>query len=450
MIVPDDDLPGSIVPEHDLPGGYETSNEVKKKFLAGTATRSQLAEAYKRETPGWNQTAWEKYRPDYAAGGWVTDITGSPALGTAANVLVNALPIALSGNLKPETAIRPEVQRLLDQGIVPTVGQAANPKTALGGMTRKAEDALMSVRGVGDVVAGSRMRALEEVNRAALNQAMPGAEKVSQVGNAGIQEMRDALGSAYDKLYAGKNVTAIPTQLWKGFQQAKSSTLLPLNAEGSNAFNAIIKKSFWDRLPMGNTLPADSVKAEMIGDIGKAANKFARSSTMAEQATGEALFNAKNVLQEWLNTATGAKSVASVDAAYKASFTLKKAAERAAAQGGVFTPYQLLKASKEGTSLNQLARDAQAVMGNSLPNSGTIDRGVMAYFLRNPSKALASIVGMVPTGALYSRPVQNALIQGVPGNASMLGPAAGELTGILRRPVQDSMVPLSDIPTGNR
>jgi hypothetical protein len=136
------------------------------------------------------------------------------------------------------------------------------------------------------------------------------------------------------------------------------------------------------------------------------------------------------VLQGWLNAATGAKDVASLDKAYQASTVLKKAAERAAAQGGVFSPYQLLKASRPGTDLNQLARDAQAVMGNNLPNSGTADRGVAAYMLANPTKALASLAGMIPAGLLYSRPVQKFIVG--PSLSSQAYP--GALMPLLGRP----------------
>jgi hypothetical protein len=456
--VPDE---SSIEPGRFVPDSPDAS------ILPKNATKEQ-AIAYLKAHPEFFQTAWQKYNPPYTAGGWVTDQLAkygltrpiAAAAGGITNFLVNAAPIALSGSpekLAPSAA-RPEVQRLLEQDVVPTIGQAVNPKTVMGGMIRKGEDTLTSIRGVGDVVTAARVRALEDMNRAALNTAMPEGETVSQVGNAGIEEAKDALSAAYDKLYAGKNVIipkpSIPTggslssqvfkvspESWprvvssassmentaigKAIEATKDSTTLPINEK---VFDAVMKKAFWNRIPENGILPASSVKAEMIGDVGKAAYRLSKSSLASDQATGEALFNAKSALQDWLNAATGANKVETLDAAYKASKVLEKAATRGAAQGGTFTPYQLLKASPPGSELNQLARDAQAVMGNNVPNSGTIDRAFWAYVMSHPGKGLASLLGMIPASILYSRPVQSLLINppGLPAAASALGPAAAE------------------------
>jgi len=334
--------------------------------------------------------------------------------GALASGVGYAIPKVAAKMLHPITP-SPEVQALLDRGVVPTPGQA------VGGTINRIEQKLSSLPIIGDIINSARSRPKLEFNKAALNIAMPpGAGEVSQAGNAGLQEVKSALGSAYDRLYAGKDVQ-VPQALFSTLQQSKNVPVLPLNSEGKKTFDAVLRKSLWDRIPAGGTLPAENVKAEIIGDIGKAARQLQGSSAASEKAVGDALMAARSSVQQWLNSATGAQNVGALDKAYAAKVALEKATGRAAAQGGVFTPYQALTAARNSPDLRTLAQNAQSVLGNTVPNSYTADRGLLAGAFLRPTElaTLQSLLGVGIAAPLYSRPSSRFLLGDlIPGQAA--------------------------------
>lgn len=303
----------------------------------------------------------------------------------------------------------PEVKELLSRGIVPTPGQAAG-----GGMSR-AEEKLTSIPLTGEIIQNARVRPRDEFNRAALNIAMPNGGKVTQAGNAGFEEVKQGLGSAYDRVFAGKSVVpdaALKTTL----SAAKNVPILPLNKARQKTFDTVMDRVLWERVPMVNgmpiAIPAENVKAEIIGDLGKVARQHLNSTVAEEKSLGEALMTARDMVNDWLKAEVGktspkaAAEIAHIDARYGVRKQLEKAVDRAAAQGGVFTPYQAIRATVPGTDARGLAETAQSVIGNRVPNSGTTDRGLMAYLAMHPSSVVnpAEYIGIPLASLAYSRP----------------------------------------------
>lgn len=299
------------------------------------------------------------------------------------------------------------VQNLLRMGIVPTPGQAAGP-TSFGG---KLEQRAQSVLGVGDMITGGRNRVGAEFNRAAINQGVPEGQKaIQQIGKEGISQLKLASGANYDRLLAGK--TVVPDEaLAKAIIAAKQSPMLPLNDAGQKRFDEIIEKLFWQRVPYQNVstgasstlplpagvisqhagqkgasvaaMPADKMKAEVIGDLGRAAQKYLKSPDAEQQALGEALMNARDAAQSWMLKSAGvsAKDIAIADTAYGAQKAVEAASKAAKARGGEFSPLQLLRSARPGSATERLAENAQAVLPGIVPNSGTIDRATLAALL---------------------------------------------------------------------
>lgn len=332
----------------------------------------------------------------------------------------------------------PAVKRLLGEGVVPTPGQAA------GGPVAQAEEKLQSVFGVGDIVKHGRVRAGEEFNKAALNRSVPAGDKVTEAGAAGLEQAKTFLSNAYDKVFAGKTVTVDPS-LAQMVGVAKSVPALPLSAEGEKTFDAVLKKSLWDRLPQGS-VPADKMKAEIIADLGTAARDLRSSSVASERAVGEAIGAARDAAQQWLAQAVSkgnpqtAAQIANIDKAYANRIAVGKAVERAKANGGVFTPNQLQTAAKTG-ALRPLANDAQEVLGSRVPNSGTIDRGTLAMLLGGGAAGANEYFGgpsyltaLAAAPVIYSRPGSRYMVGDlVPGQGALaellrkLGPAASQV-----------------------
>ena len=93
------------------------------------------------------------------------DVTKNAGLGAAAGW---AIPQALTATGKGIQAgiNRPEVQRLREMGVTPTVGQA------VGGIANKMEQMAMSFPILGDVIRGARQRSFDEWNNAQVNAAI--------------------------------------------------------------------------------------------------------------------------------------------------------------------------------------------------------------------------------------------------------------------------------------
>ncbi len=348
---------------------------------------------------------------DKATAGAIGGAVGDAALRVGARI---AQPIMQS----------PAVARLLGNGVVPTPGQAAGADSVLG----RTEQKLQSVFGVGEVVKHGRDRAATEFNVAALNRGMPEG-KVAEAGNAGMQQLRDALSAGYDRVYAGRTVQP-DRVLANAIVAAKQVPLLPLNEANEKAFDAAMKKVVWDRIPQVNmgagsvlAIPADKMKQEIIGELGQLSRKHLKSPLASEQALGEAFAAARDAAQGWLKTEVAksspqaAAAIDTLERAYANRVGLKKAADKAAATGGVFTPNQLQRSAPEATGLRQLANDAQEILSSRVPNSGTIDRGTLAMLIGGGAAGANSYIGgpeyltaLAAAPLLYSRAVSRYMI----------------------------------------
>ena len=94
----------------------------------------------------------------------------------------------------------------MEAGVTPTPGQI------LGGVSNRLEEAAQSVPFVGDAIKAARGRAVEDLNRAAINRALhPIGESLDRntpLGREAITEMHDKIGANYDRLVPQLQVQA--------------------------------------------------------------------------------------------------------------------------------------------------------------------------------------------------------------------------------------------------
>lgn len=311
------------------------------------------------------------------------------------------------GNLvtgAPVVARTPQVNQLLANDVVPTIGQAASssPSRVAQAMGR-AEEKAMSIPFVGDIIGNSRRRAVEEFNRAAITRAMPPGQAAQQIGEDGVTAARQALGAAYDNIYQNHIIRSDPRFI-ADLATARTSTNVPLSQNGLTQFDAIIQRQL-QRFP-ANGLPAREAKMSIEADLGAAARDLmAPGSTAEERAVGQAVRNARDAFRSLMarNLPPGqAAGLPPLNQGYANSQVLRQTAERARAQGGVFTPFQLQTAARPGTPMREFANAGQAVLGGRVPNSGTTDRALIAGML-SPAAA-GYYFGMPMLGALGAAP----------------------------------------------
>lgn len=334
---------------------------------------------------------------------------GESGVGNAVKGGLWGLAGGVAGNLatgSPVVTRSPQVDTMLQSGVVPTIGQAAaSSPSPIARTVGRAEEKAMSIPVVGDIIGNARRRAVEDFNRAAINKGLPpGATPVRAIGEQGIDLAKRALGSAYDDIYKNAQV-AIDPQLLQGVAAAKNSTVVPLGAAGEKTFDDILKRNLWDRLPVGQSLPSRDAKMTIEADLGKAARDLRMSSVSAERDVGKAVENARQAFRDLMarNLPAGdAAQLPAVDRAYANMVPVKAAAERAKAQNSVFSPYQLQASTRAGTDMRDFANAGQAVLAGRVPNSGTTDRALVAGML-SPAAA-GYYFGMPMLGALGAAP----------------------------------------------
>ncbi len=303
---------------------------------------------------------------------------GNIAMGAAGGALGDTAARVASRAIQPIMQSAP-VRALLAHDVVPTPGQAAGPNSFLGRLEQKAQ----SIFGVGDVINAGRNRAGVEFNRAAINQGVPqGQPAIQAIGDEGIAQLGDQAGRNYTRQLAGHTVQVDPA-IVAAVDASARSTRLPLSQAGEGRFHDLINRLFYQRLPPSGSMPANELKAQIIGDIGHAAQQYRNSGDAEQRALGAALGNARNSIQQWMLRQTGApaREIAMADTAYGAQKAVENAGDRALARGGEFNPLQLLRQANEGSATERLAQAGQAVLPGTVPNSGTIDRATLAALL---------------------------------------------------------------------
>jgi hypothetical protein len=327
----------------------------------------------------------------------------------------------------------PKVKALLDKEIVPTMGSSA------GGIWRDLEDKATSLPIVGNLIQNARRRSVEEFNRAALTMGTPPGEEIGAVGREAVGLGKSAFGRAYDKVYAGNEI-GMSVPLAKDIAAAKGSTIIPLSDDASRQFDQIMKREVFDRL-QGGPVPTNQAKLEIEANLGKAAQK-------ADGALRDALVEARNAFRSAMGRSVGpdgAQALTGIDKAYSNFADIKKATQRADAQGGLFTPNQLQRSAKPGV-LKTLADDAQGVLPNTVANSGTVDRLLSNVMLTGGAAAGGALpffgapylAAAAASPLIYSRLGQRYMLGDLPGQGVLssqlraLAPYAAAGGGILR------------------
>jgi hypothetical protein len=323
------------------------------------------------------------------------------AFGAVAGGLGGATGKLLTGS--PLVKPTEQTSRLLKEGIVPTIGQnASSSPSQVAQALGRFEEKAASLPVVGDFITGARRRALGEFNRAAINKAAPG---IKQIGKDGVEEAVERAGAAFDDVYQGAKVGP-SDDLAAALLSAQDKPAIGLSEEAAKKYDRIIDRLVTQRLKPD--MDAGLVKKTIESDLGKEARNLKFSSASDDRALGEALMSARDAIRDVMQKAVGpekAGKLADLNRGYAAAKTVEKASDKAMAQGGVFTPYQLQRAAGDGL-LRPLADDAQAVLASRVPNSGTADRilqGGIASGQFPSTGTLGYLGGTLATSPVYSR-----------------------------------------------
>ena len=385
------------------------------------------------------------------------------AMGAAGGALGYAAPKVLSSIVQPIRQSAP-VRALIDEGIIPTIGQAARAtKTAGGKVIGGLEDAITSVPLLGDLVKGARSRAFKEVQEAAIARATPQGVPVTNLsGREAIAATSDAVSDAY-----GMALDKIGTvRLDKEFLNSSPQIVqraVALNPQQKADVANVVEQVISSRVnPAGGAVDARIAKT-IDSDLGSYVREFSRSSQASERQMAGVI---REVQTQWRNLITrnapDAETAAMLKDANRAFANLlrvEKASIKGASQSGEFTPAQLNQAVREltpnkrqfakgGALMQDLSDPAAQVLTGRLGDSGTATRAMLGLGLLGGGGAAANeqyggpdwltkgLLAAALMGPMYSRAGSRYAIGDlIPGQQSLapLLSNAAPLGGILGR-----------------
>ena len=352
-----------------------------------------------------------------------------------------ALPAALSGVGKvaskgAQRMNRPEVQRLREKGVQPTVGQT------LGGSFNRLEEAAQAVPFLG--VRKARERAQGEWRKSFFDDALAPLGK--KVDDADPQQMliqaEGAIDEAYDAARAlmPKGMT-VDNGLRESLATVKSKVAdggIALNGDELRDFNRVWKNLQPLFANKGKVSQAELQKIDKA--LSNQAGKSNASKEMKE-AIGE--------LRAAFTDSVGKNNPAykeAYDKAQRGFMGLSRLRDAAGKDAeGVFTPGQAVtatrkqdKSASKGTTgegyLQREAQDGRRVLGDKVRDSGTAENllgsgGLLAGAI-NPATTAATIAGIVGGKALSGRGAQKTIVDALMGTGKvtdMVGQRGGAL-----------------------
>lgn len=368
----------------------------------------------------------------------------------------------------------PQVQALVNEGIVPTLGEsAAASGTRTGRMVGRMEEAGTSTFGIGQAIGAGRERALRELNRAALTRATPrGMPVTERVGREGLADTYDSISQVYtDALNRIGMVRDDPTRpIAQDLSRRVNQALVGMPQDAANNVREIIRDTIANReSPVAGAYTAQIAK-QVDEDLGARIRDFQNAhGDSTSRISANALRAAQQAWRDLIRrNAPDQATRDSLDEANRAFANyvrVERASTNPGAIEGVFNATQLSRAVRDtagggarraqygrGASLMEdLSDPARAVLSDRLGESGTIPRGLMTALLSGGLGAgaigneqlggpsfLTMLLGAAAAGPLlYSRPVSRYAIGNLAPalqnpTANVLGAAAPYAGGLGR------------------
>jgi hypothetical protein len=435
--------------------------------LAGTAGLGALArEAAKRAAPrllGGGRTAQfgRNLATDIAYSGAYGGMSGQGALesaveGGVGSIFGQGVGRVLGGAVSGVN-VSPAVDYLRSRNIPLTTGQT------LGGMADRVEQRAMSIPLVGDMIRNRRIDGIEAFNQTALNDAgAPIGARPNAIGQEGLDQLGQSVSDAYTNATAGTSVPIDPQMMQDLSAAARAARMLPPDYQPR--FEQVMDNRVQPAV-MSGQMTGEQFQQARRGLAGSRASASGAAPGF-EQEYREALTLAEDALTNQMMRGGGAETVSRLSAANAANRnfrTVENAAERNI--GGtntdmpfVFTPNQLQRAGLRTEQrfpgprpFADLADNAQQVLPQTIPNSGTADRAMQALipslaaggagvgYLAGGDGSAAGTGAAIPTAAMIlaalggTRQGQraiNAMLTQRPASARALADAVRRNTGL--------------------
>lgn len=351
------------------------------------------------------------------------------AVGAAGGAAGKVIGGAAARVLSPNTS--EDVTKLVESGVNPTPGQM------LGKGLSRVEEGATSIPLTGDVVKAGQRGALEDFNRATLNQVLgPIGQQIDEntpIGRKAIDEAARKVGDAYDQL-----VPSLTAKVDAPFVNAVQQTAqLAKNLPGDYAdqFASVLKNEVLSKFSPNGTMTGQTFK-EVESTLGQMASDYSHSASVNERYFGSAVRELQDQMRQLLarSNPDAAQALQANNAAYAMLKRVQTASAASVKGGGVFTPSQLLQAIRSqdpslgkgsfarGNALMQIYGEAgENVLGSKLPDSGTAFRSMVDHPIQSAVLSPTALIALAPYSAL-GRKIATTLLARRPDLARQLAP----------------------------
>lgn len=333
-----------------------------------------------------------------------------------------------------------QAKKLISEGVPVTAGQA------MGGVPRLAETAMGAIPVVREFVQQAKDRATAGFTSAVMNRALkPLGEELPKKleGTQAFDETMDLISKEYEKVIPSLNVGSAE-EMAKAVQTgiSEATEVQPtLYGKDLKEFSDLVGNIF-SKMPKSGNVDGKVLK-EIESRLGAAARTKLKSG---RPDTAFALNDVKAAFRKELarQDKTGSEALSRVNEAYKNILPIEKSVNKALAEGGNFTPKQLMQSMRQ-QSPRQTARGqmtdqdfamaAQEVIGKK-SGEGAIAAPLtgLAVGQQTLSGNMLPFYQLLATGALaapmYSRagvPVIRGLLSGAGDAARSVVPATSGL-----------------------
>jgi hypothetical protein len=305
-------------------------------------------------------------------------------------------------------------RKLYEAGVNLTPGQA------LGGgfgkyIARPIEEALQSVPLVGGAISYSRGKGIEEFNKAAYKEVLaPINGKAPDVtGREGVAAVKQQISDKYDELLPKLKFQLTPELNMTLKEISDNAKNIPHNL--GESFDRNIRELIGKRMDGKGNITGEKIKS-IESDLAEKAKMYKNSTSGSEKELGDAYEQALIGVRKTIADINPqhAKELANINKAWANFVRVRKAGSGANTQD-VFTPAQMAAAVRAedksigkgqtatGRAPMQELSDAGAsVLPAQLPNSGTVNRGLVAGGLATlgtgGAAAVNPLLGLVAGG----------------------------------------------------
>lgn len=382
--------------------------------------------------------------------------------GFAGNMAGNALARGVG---KITSGVSEASARRIAEAGPTTIGQAVSQSGRTGAMVKGVEDRLAGLPIVGNMVNARRTESLKAFNRNSFDRALkPIGEKVGDfTGEDAVQKASDLISDAYTRALAGKAVQAdAPFANQFGKAIYRTMTLPRVGPEVADTIKAVVEPYMQGQSLSGEAMQQISRELRKIKAGYRNDPLSSRIGTSIDEVEDSVFGLFRRQAPEVLPDYNRAKAAA------RRLYILEDAVLAAKNSEGIFTASQLGNAEKasmkrfEGKRaastgkgpFQELQRDAQKVLPNKVPDSGTAGRAAMLLApgaLAGSGAGVGYAAGDAQTGAgtgltlgvllaaAYSRAAQRAMVSAAvkrpvvvrkAGQALVkAGPTVGAVTG---------------------